>query len=303
MHRAKLVSFAALAVVLSGCFSIHRVSTAENSGIPFFARTGFCNRETVWLEPLYTLSLRAQKLPATASEQPQEIAKAELGLTAYRTIKSSNLATLIAGLVGGTIETPAAALAEFQNVVKAAGTPLTGRESDLDLSTNTNAMESGVDYSKRLYYNVKRPWVGTTSSTLKLKADGTIEEATASVEDKTLETISSLIPLKEFLTAELIPAAPDSSETETEPVAYRITLTVTTTIYKHSLSRRDALTANTPGCPTPGDALRLADKTHYQYKREEVGGSGASEKKKDEGKKITLSGEVVLPSEAKPAGG
>ena len=61
------------------------------------------------------------------------------------------------------------------------------------------------DYKNVQYINAPVSWLGTTTLTAELAKDGTLAKATAAVEPKIAEGIAQLLPLKEFLTAELIP--------------------------------------------------------------------------------------------------
>jgi len=50
-----------------------------------------------------------------------------------------------------------------------------------------------------MYINVDKAAIGTTSATIKLASNGTLTEATASVEDKTAEVILGVLPIKELI--------------------------------------------------------------------------------------------------------
>jgi len=50
------------------------------------------------------------------------------------------------------------------------------------------------------YINTRRPWIGTASATIELAPDGTMTKAQSEVEDKTVETILSVLPITSFFT-------------------------------------------------------------------------------------------------------
>lgn len=50
------------------------------------------------------------------------------------------------------------------------------------------------------YINTRRPWIGTASATIDLATDGTMTKAQSEVEDKTVETILSVLPITSFFT-------------------------------------------------------------------------------------------------------
>ena len=53
---------------------------------------------------------------------------------------------------------------------------------------------SGSQY----YINTRRPWIGSANATIDLATDGTMTKAQAEVEDKTVETILSVLPIGSF---------------------------------------------------------------------------------------------------------
>jgi hypothetical protein len=65
---------------------------------------------------------------------------------------------------------------------------------------------------EQYYINTKRPWIGSASATIKLAQDGTMTDAQSSVEDKTVETILSVVPVANYLTKQwsLGEKAPDT---------------------------------------------------------------------------------------------
>jgi hypothetical protein len=303
------------ALPLTACLSIYDVrkgvevkpGTKKVAGVPFYTRSAECRHKTVWLEPVYTLSLQLQRAPESAGkpEPPaEEIAAMSLGLTAYSQIKQDRerLPALMRDISTGTLTDAAKAQERFQDLTKNLPPPLRGAQNDFILAANTRTVESAVDYTKPYTYNVRRPWAGTASSTLKLNTDGTLGEATASVEDKTIETLASVLPIKDFLTAKFIPkaqagspAAPAGSGTAP---TLRFVLTVRTTVFRHTLSKAEG-PASGPSCAPPDVNLGPAPAAGLDYLLEELKDS-APPKAEGKGKTIELSGQIVLPEETKP---
>lgn len=68
-------------------------------------------------------------------------------------------------------------------------------------STIENTVAIVSELSDTQYYiNTRRPWIGTASATIKLAPDGTMTDATAEIEDKTAETLLSVLPVTDFFT-------------------------------------------------------------------------------------------------------
>jgi hypothetical protein len=302
------------ALPLTACLSIYDVRQGKDNkvaGVPFYVRSAECRHKTVWLEPVYTLSLQVQQAQA-APGQPQppleEIATKSLGLKAFDAITArkpnqarSPLQDLVAKITAGHYTKVEDAQQDFNALISLATPPLQGNADDFTLASNFRVVETAVDYSKAYTYNVRRPWAGTASSTIKLNNDGTLGEATAEVEDKTFETIASLIPLKEFLTAEFIPTPPSddtTGEAETADQPLRITLIVRTTVFRHTFSKADGAVAG-PSCTAPTSNLGPKPTAGLDYLREEVK-EPAAPKTDDKGKTIQLSGQIVLPEDKKP---
>jgi hypothetical protein len=297
-------------LLLTGCLSIYDVRQGQNkvAGVPFYSKTAHCRHKTIWLEPVYTLSLQAQRLPAVPGQPlppPEGVATVSLGQTAYGEIKANQaLPNLIQKLTTDQLSLDDA-LQRFNALTAGLAQPLKGRRpDDFLLAGNARMADAVVDYSRAYTYNVRRPWAGTTSATLKLNSDGTLGEATAEIEDKTLETFASLIPLKEFLTAEFVDAAAaadaeamlEGEESARAGQPFRIILTVQTTIFRHTLSKVEDLDGAV--CKPPTSSLG-PDPTGYEFQLEELKEPAAP--KGEKGKKIDISGQIVLPEEEKPS--
>lgn len=62
------------------------------------------------------------------------------------------------------------------------------------------------------YINTRRPWIGSANATIDLAADGTMTKAQAEVEDKTVETILSVLPITTFFTKQWNLAGADAAQ-------------------------------------------------------------------------------------------
>lgn len=66
--------------------------------------------------------------------------------------------------------------------------------------SNRSEVVIGVDYNTKYYFNSKSPPFGTSSATIKLAADGTLTEATSTIDST---KFADLVPLKELLVDKL----------------------------------------------------------------------------------------------------
>ncbi len=79
---------------------------------------------------------------------------------------------------------------------------------------NTRVVVSELSEAQH-YINTRRPWIGKASATIALAADGTMTSAQAEVEDKTAETILSVLPVTSFFTKQWNLAAAAASAAAT----------------------------------------------------------------------------------------
>lgn len=63
----------------------------------------------------------------------------------------------------------------------------------------------------RYYINTRRPWIGSANATIDLAPDGTMTKAQSSVEDKTVETLLSVLPITSFFTKQWNLAGKDAT--------------------------------------------------------------------------------------------
>jgi hypothetical protein len=163
---------------------------------------------------------------------------------------------------------------------------LVGSNDVLEVS-NTSTSEAVVDYSRVYYYNALRPWVGTSQIDVKFASDGTLNEASAQVQDQTLSTILSALPISTLLTKAAtgtLAAAerpPDASQ-ET----FQYDLTVAEDGYNHTHDRYVDFTL-------PCSIDKGGVKTDFALT---IQRSGQSTSKKDDGNTVKVSGSIVLPA-------
>jgi hypothetical protein len=172
-------------------------------GLPFYTKHGVCKRETVWLEPQYTLSISV-----TADKQLPVTKTMTVTRQAYLNNEVQTLITAMNALSGehkldgnDTSECPSSVGAVWVRVAaNKSYSPVAALETSGGLGTaeaagnivrvgDTAAVVTEVDYKNVYYLNTKSPWIGTAQVNAKLGSDGTLTEASAQVDDETWSTI------------------------------------------------------------------------------------------------------------------
>lgn len=190
-----LLSVPMLGLLACACGSVYRVRGADErplEGVPFFPRVGVCRHETSYLEPVYRVAVELVSgtreitlfetlLRGSALQSP------ELSAVRNAVAGDGDLASI------NTAFTALMAASEYRYNPQAA-------PSGLFLASNSATLESQADYSRPLYVNVSRPWIGSASANTRLAPDGTLSEASAEVKDTTADTLLSVLPAKEVLT-------------------------------------------------------------------------------------------------------
>src|SRR5271170_4180591 len=178
-------------------------------GIPFYLKHGVCTRESVWLEPQYTLSL------SVIADQNEPISKTMiLNREGYRNDSTQGLIAALSELKGTYALDPAhadkcpSAIGHQWDMTAAANAGNhSGVNIDVDpalihaaemagnfiLVTNAASGTPEVDYTQVYYINATTPWIGSGSLDAKLAPDGTLSEGNAQVQDQTWSTIFSTI--------------------------------------------------------------------------------------------------------------
>jgi hypothetical protein len=264
--------------------------TDKLDGIPFYIKKAACKHEVVWLEPIYTLTLEEITTPEGANAKPQTTPRgaAVLSLSQYQEDPAVQKFLKALSQVGAQFED---VLKAWDDITKVPYTPTKFPDAkNRVLVSNANTPDVYVDYAETYYINAKNPVAGSAKVDTKLGSDGTLTEASAEIESKTLETL--LGPINAAITAGLPLAA--KAEAQVKAPLKQLKLTTEVSGFKHTFSRIDPST--TFPCPViSADILPSPS----NYSREGVAGSAADKKSKN---KIQISGEVVLPdTAAKPS--
>jgi hypothetical protein len=261
----------------SGC-AVYTVrnSSGAVAGIPFYKKVGACLHETVRLQNLYRIAIQ---IVGPAPENKPVLARERVITQAE--YQGGNMQKLRAEVVAGT-KTYNEIVTTFESLAAyvPSANPVTV------VASNGVTPAAIIDYATLHHVNVKRPWIGSATATVKLASDGTLTETTATIEDKTVETILGTLPIKEVLTARLVPTDPTRTLSRDPNPSYE--LVVEPIVIRYTLTKTVAMTS--PICP-PAAALEV-NATDANIKIDKV--DSPKEKPKDPNT-VTVSGEIVLP--------
>lgn len=183
------------------------------------------------------------------------------------------------------------------------------------ITKNSIDLEWVVDYTRTYYLNAPLPWFGTGTLTQTLNGDGTLASATASADTKVADSLSTLVPFKEFLTGKFIKPAPaaatddkekgdvqkgmiafrtidPASKISTKQYVYALSLNVAEMGYEYALSSEPQAAPFTVITPITFTEI---EKPMANFSRKSVG--GADDEKKDERQKVGISGSVSFPKD------
>jgi len=260
-----------------------RVTTLP--GVPFYAKTAFCVQTSTYLQPVYDVTLSLQTVGTTAAGKdttygPPRVSSRVISESGYRSPSFRTLRQIAAGAAPQQSETDVLSLwAALAAKDVAGGFPTDA--TDYFLAGNQFSTEVANDYTRVYYYNVRVPLTGSASGEINLDASGSLTKGVAAVEDQTLSTALGVLPIKEILTARLIPA-PAATKSflslnfPSVPLAahrggVRVTLQVAQSTYRHTLTRKSEIDrATAPPC-APRAALTWGqDRGTAAYTREVV---------------------------------
>lgn len=300
--QKRIVAVALAALVPMGCIGVIRVHEGRPGGkpvrlegIPFYAKKQLFRQsstyEVRWLDVTLEIG-QVRGADRVAHSKLSTLARLDSpGLQDLR----ETLAILSDTSVDEPANTAAKVrvLAAFANLD--AETPAVNRDAPpvaAQLTANSVDAVVVVDYGRTYYLNSPLPWFGTGKLTSELNADGTLSKASSEADTKMAEALSTLLPIKEFLTAELIKpaAAPGAAASVFAP--FYFTLQVKSSGYRYTYVAEH----ETDPCPKVASCILPAlPSTHPRFTRTSL--DEPAEKPKDDGKAIAFSGSVKLPKE------
>lgn len=179
-------------------------------GIPFFPKKAVCNRETVWLEPQYTLTFTVE-----ADGAPPLTHTLIVSRSGYEAPDTKSLLQVLSGMnkeyklteiypyhcparlgkqwdqLSGEINNNKDYQAQTGLDEDASKMQRAEQAEHRNVFLVANKADPGTapDYSRQGYLNALSPWNGTSQISAKIAADGTLSEASAQRDTETLNTI------------------------------------------------------------------------------------------------------------------
>jgi len=250
-------------LLLSGCIrskgfsvSVEPVKDATKKkavdGIPFYKKTLVFTQTSIYLDPFYEVRLfinykkdgsqtKSTILPAAVSKIYE---KELVGCNQFYNDTQSV----------PTGKDPITAIVDSFNKFVPPSYPIRGVNDFKDVSNDklpvlySNVVDSKmiVDWKNLYYINYKVPVAGSSSLTVELSGEGTLNKSTGETEDKTLATIiegvSTLLPMKEFLTSKWIPKSSIAEvQKSLASLEISISLEIEKKVCKYTLSRFHSL--------------------------------------------------------------
>ncbi len=306
----KLITVCTFSILLNGCSSFNIYdSNKKKLGIPFYIKTAVVKQNSVYTRSWIETTIRFHKI-----QDKNKIENSEKTATFFISQDTYNQTELLKSfsqsntLRGGVFNT---ALTNFQKQLEkscktdnkvnciitqqtltkelsiATQTPKSLLQT---LESNSSAYETMVDYGKLYYFNATIPPFGTTTATAKLSPDGTLSEASSTVDASKL---ADLIPLKELLVDKwgLDKKSDVSGLTNKPQKDYSLTISINVNGYKYTLTKYHPYNSGLNLAPLLFSSKEISvSKVGYGGSQKKEGGS--SEKNKNS---ILIEGAIILP--------
>ncbi len=300
------------AVFLGGCSNTVWVKERVNEngkndtynqigGIPFYVKKEVFNQTTSYAQTWLGATLTIEK--SLISEKDGKVESFTLDTQSFkkRLLKSqlSDLDTIKSSIMNASVHTIVD--------VKAIVSSFSKLSSLLDVSIippeqigNTITSTWVVNEEEKYYLNAPMPWFGTGSLTQELNPDGTLAKVVSNPDTKLAEGVSSLIPLKEYLTGKFVDPLKGNSDEEAvanilqlkpeSVLVYKVSFSIVETGYVYEFTKTHE---NAPSTIAP----LSFDTANQTYTRSALGEKPSSGNKKEEGKSVGLTGIVNFPKD------
>jgi hypothetical protein len=291
-----LCSFFALSVSMAGCggrvLEVTRVrppdpptqtlsdcqkaeaDPCELPGVPFFAVGYRCVHTTVWLRPVYAVTL-------TVTAQDKNVpAVAVTKFFGLHEFENAATQTLLAEIKASPPVDDYKPLRDSFEKLRGVDPlsfdttkithPNSPESQGVVLSSNSVAPERYVDANTLFYYNVKKPWMGATNAEIDLSDEGILNKASGQVESKTAETLLSMFPVSDLIksAAGLLFAQAQVKPPAAKPGEYKLDLQIETKVYRHTHSA--GVPGEKPPCSPDASLVGADGKTPFNFTVEEV---------------------------------
>jgi hypothetical protein len=285
----KIAPLLLLSLGLTGCglYVVKKSTSAgDHHGIPFYVKSAGCKREIIRVKPYYLLTLTTETGEKTSQSESTVMCKENFTSAVFQTLVDEARA-------GKDITASWKAVKNLPCDVTTE--PLMGSKNSF-VASDTISNYAYVDYQNTYTLNVRRPVIGSASATTKLATDGTLSEATAQVEDKTLETLIGAIPSADLIKS----AAAIAPAVALTPNTYPYELKIEEKAVKFIWTYYDP--AMHGGCEK--DPLLISDPPTAGKPDLVVQSADGDKKAADDSNTVKVNGSIQLPKakDATPAG-
>jgi hypothetical protein len=291
--------------LVTGCYTYSVMGLPANAraysaipGVPFYIRKAACRQETVYREEILRVRLVIERLTfdsagkVTARDTTFDREK----LVPQDTMNQNALHAL-KDVIRSHPRSDSLVMDAFTNLGVYDPSSNWSAGGKAVMIANQMSPSTYVDYSTTYYMNSQRPLVGSATNTFKLNQDGTLGEGSATIDDKSLETIGGLIPIQDILSGLGAPTPAITAETARAggrtlpPWKFQYNLTMESAPILHTLARTTPL--NDAQTCAQQRQLTRADSLTTEYVRKP--GSEPEAPPPPKGNNITISGQLTLP--------
>jgi len=244
---------------LCGC-TVYRIKPWNDQrpeGVPFYTTKPVCEKKTTYIQPIYTVVVT--KPPGQGSNKPP-ITVLTRNLSLHVRVSppcAAEIASLLSGnvrIVNGNGDAAVLSSCPEAEPPDAKSFP---DGKDLILAGNTASFVSVIDADHRYSFNVKRPLAGSSTGDITLAPDGTLQKATATVNDQSVQTLVSALTSITGAATQITRGGPTAPEVD----FYGATISTTTYVwtaaqYLPSAKTVEVRPKSDETC-TPGDLIQL----------------------------------------------
>lgn len=288
MTRCRTTALVVTCLCFCGCGSSLRIAKFDPNkpqGLPFFVKEGVCVHQTIYATRYWRLTLKVTGESGVGTEEVLNISAPDHS--------GHDFNALLHELEKASPDSDSVTNA-WTSLKRNQFDPWSQTEGQVVLD-NSTALTSVVDYSARYSINVKRPLAGSASADFKLGPDGTLNEASGQIQDNTLSTIVSALPISTLVTS-AAGIATKTGAAANEP-AKAVTFSLTQeeryvkTIYSKSVVASDSI------CSV-AKQLTEADQNISTSKSDVGASSNLTSGQNNDSNTITVAGTIKLPKPA-----
>jgi len=214
-------------------------------GIPFYQVGYRCVHTTVWIQPIYTVSVAVTNSDGKSTNWPAKT----FTLKQYRSAELQDF--LISLGMDSDSEAQVKNLEDRWGKLGTSDNPYYVDEDSISKSdsvyiySNSVIPERYVETRSILFLNTVKPAAGSAEATANLNSDGTLGTASSKEESKTLATVAGLIPVSQIVQSLPLVAMKGAPQT-----VYKFKVSTKTDFYKHTHSS-PTKSEDVPPCQPP----------------------------------------------------